>query len=291
MTLQDFLQQGWADHDTKTADVAERLEQNLDLVTDGDGAAGFMNLAIHAVGDHLGDRARSARICEDAFARAGDDPGTGTLLFLAVARRLAGDDEGASAAQALAGDDPALPVRIGMLVAQGLMHAGDWDAAAALYGKQIEAAGALEEGHSGERACAIVSNNIATEVLNLSEWTETQGRLMEDAAQNARTYWLRIGNWVNDERADYLLSGVYTKLGRPAEGKQHADRALATIAAGDGEEKVDEAFLHLARAAACRDLGESEEQMTSIAHAESIAEGFEPDWLKQWYQEELAKAR
>ena len=129
--------------------------------------------------------------------------------------------------------------------------------------------------------------------MRLEERTEAQSALMEQAAQNARTYWLRVGNWVNDERADYLLSGVYHTLGRPEEGKTYAERALATIAANDEDdkEKVDEAFLHLARAAACRDLGEGDEHAASLAHAEKLAAAFEGDWLIDWFQEELAKAR
>lgn len=293
MTFQEFIQQGWADHDSKTAEVADRLEQNLELVTDSDTAVGFMNLAIHAVGDHLGDRTRAVSLCEAAFERAGNEPGPAAPLFLAVARRLAGDEEGANAAQAMLGDDAAVPVRVGLLVAQGLMHAGDWDAAAALYTAQINTSATLSEGHSGERASAIVSNNLAGELLRMKERTAAQDELMELAAQNARTYWLRVGNWVNDERADYTLASVYQLLGRPQDAKTHADRALATIAANDeeGKEKVDQAFLHLARGAACRDLGEAEEHAASIALAEKLAEAFEADWLVGWYQEELAKAR
>ena len=291
MTLDELIQQGWSDHDPHAADVADRLEANVELVTDAAGAASFMNLASHTIGDHLGDRARALRVCEAAYGRLEGEAAEAPLLYLAVARRLADDDAGADAARAELGDDPANDVRIGMLVAQGRMHAGNWDAATALYTAQLEAADALPEGHAAERAVAVTSNNIASELLGLDHRSEAQDALMEQAAKAARTYWVRIGTWVNDERADYLLAGVHTALGRPTEARMYAERGIQTILDGDGEEKVDEAFLHLARAAACRDLGALDDQAASIAHAEALAKDFEGEWLTSWFEGELAKAR
>jgi hypothetical protein len=289
-TLDELIQGGWADHAEKTAEVADRLEEGLALVTDGKGAAGFMNLVNHAVGDHLGERERATRICEAVVAQLGADAGADAHVYLAVARHLAGDAEGAAEAERKAGIDPAGKVRVDMLVAQGRMHAGDWDAAAALYADTLARSGALPEGHAGERSTAVVSNNIASEALQLETRTDAQAALMKQAADAARTYWGRIGTWVNDMRSDYLLSLVHTALGQPAKGREHAERGLATIAA-NGEEKVDEAFLHLARARACRDAGDAGEQAASIEKAEALAAGFEEGWLTDWYGKELAKAR
>lgn len=290
MTLDELIRQGWADHAHKPADVAERLEAHVDLVQDDNGAAGFLNLAGHVIGDHLGERERATRLCEAAIRRLPSPPGTGPCMFLAVARALSGDEAGAQAARAQAGDDPTLDMRIGLLVAQGLMHGGDWEAAAALYAEQMAAAEQFPEGHAGERACAIVSNNIASEALGLPRRTAAQARLMEQAAMAARTYWLRVGTWVNDERADYLLTGVHHALGNHAQARSYAERGLATIAA-NGEEKVDEAFLHLARARACRDLGDRDAHAASLERARSLAGEFQGDGLVSWFQDEWAKAQ
>ena len=215
MKLDDLIQQGWADHDPKSAEVADRLEANVALVIDGPGAAAFMNLAGHTIGDHLGDRARARSVCEQVVGRLGEEAGAPAMLFLTVARRLAGDESAAAESQARLGDDVTGDVRVGMLVSQGKMHGGDWDGAAALYGECLAAADALPEGHAGERAVATTSNNIASELLNGGERTDAQDALMEQAAHAAHKYWLRIGNWVNDERGDYLLSLVHTVLVRP----------------------------------------------------------------------------
>jgi len=291
MTLDDLIRDGWGEHDTKTAELADRLEANVGLVSDEGGAARFMQLVNHAIGDHLGERERATRLCEDVVRRLGGEAGEGSLLYLSVARRLSGDDEGAAAAHRAAGDDPALGVRIGLLVAQGLMHAGDWDQAGPLYAAQLATADGLGEGHAAERACAIVSNNLASELMEMDARSAEQDEWMEQAAHNARRYWTRIGNWVNDERADYLLAGVHHALGRHADARRYAERALATIAANGGGERVDQAFLLLARGAAARDLGDAETHAESLAQAQALAAEFDGDGLVRWFEGELAKAR
>jgi len=291
MELKELIQQGWADHDPKSAEVAERLEANVELVNDDAGAAGFMNLASHTIGDHLGDRDRARALCEAVVEHLGEEAGGNSMLFLTVARRLAGDEAAATTSHARMGEDPANEVRVGMLVAQGHMHAGDWDAAGTLYGKSLKAADGLPEGHAGERVSAVTSNNIASEVLNLPARSEAQAALMERAAHAARTYWLRIGNWVNDERGDYLLSQVHTALEEPTEGRMFAERGLQTILDNGGGERVDQAFLHLARAQACRDAGALDDQRASLAEAEALAKDFEGEGLVSWFDGELAKAR
>ncbi|MDJ0974898.1 MAG: hypothetical protein QNJ98_10600 [Planctomycetota bacterium] len=288
MSLNELIQQGWGAHADKTAEVADKLEAGIDLVEDAQGAAGFMNLVNHTIGDHLGDRARALRINEAAAARVGETDATPHWLQLAVSRHLADDANGAKEVEAKLGDDASVAIRVGMLVAQGRMHAGDWDAAATLYGQNLAAAEALPEGNGAERAVAVVSNNMASEVLAMDTFNEAQGALMAKAADAARTFWLRVGNWVNDERSDYLLSGVNHKLGKHEDARVHAERALQTIA-DNGEEKVDEAFLHLARAAACRGLGDEEAYAASIDTAKTLAAGFDNAGLTSWFEEELAK--
>ncbi len=289
MTLDELIQRGWADHDSQTPEVADRLEQNVGLVADGNGAAQLMNLAIHTVGDHGKDRSRARRICEAALERAGDDPGEAPFLYLAVARHLDDDDEGAMEARLRLGDDPAVPVRVDMLVAQGRMHAGEWDRAASLYEDALSRAEALPSGHRGERATAVVSNNLASELLEKNARTAGQDDLMERAAQAAKTFWTRVGTWENTERGDYLLALVHHALGRHDEARAFAESGLATIAA-NGEEKVDEAFLHLARARACRDAGDAAEQAASLAKAGALAAAFEADGLRSWFAKERAKS-
>ena len=291
MDIDALVNAGWAEHPQDPDGVAARLEEGVALVEDGAGAAKYMNLVNHVLGDHLGRRADAARLCEAAMHRAGAEPGPGAHVHLAVARTMADDAEGAEAAIRALGDDEGQRVRVGLLVAQCHAHARAWEDAARIYEEQLAIGETLPEGHGAERSFAIVSNNIASEVLNEGPRTAQTDALMERAAHAAGLYWRRIGTWVNDERADYLLALVHNRLERPAEALAFADRALATIAEADGEEPVDEAFVHLARAAACRALDRADDQEASIAHAQRLAEAFEGDGLQAWFQEELAKAR
>ncbi|MDF1702468.1 MAG: hypothetical protein P1V36_15060, partial [Planctomycetota bacterium] len=225
MTLDELIQQGWADHADKTAEVADRLEQGVGLVEEGPGAARYMNLVNHAVGDHLGERARATALCEAAIAQLGDDADGDAYLHLAVARRLSGDDKGPMAAQdASGGKEPSFGVRVGMLVAQGHMHAGAWGEADPLYRAMLATADLLEAGNAAERTVAVVSNNLASELLGVRERDARQDALMHDAAKAAFTYWSRVGTWVNQARGEYLLSLVQCSLGDPKSARDSAER-------------------------------------------------------------------
>lgn len=289
MSIQELVKQGWADHADKTAEVADRLEAGLELVEDAQGAIGFMGLVNHAIGDHLGDRERALRINEAAYAKVQSDENRDPLVYLAAARHLAGQSAEAAEAESALGGDPGIRVRINMLVAQGRMHGGDWEVADMLYRATLEESRALDDGHAGERATAIVSNGIAGEAMGLKTRSPVQNELMEAAALGAREFWTKVGTWVNAERAEHTLACVRNLIGKHAEALAHADQGLALIKE-NGEEAVDEAFLNLARATALRGLERTEEHGAAIARAKEIAAGFDADWIKSWFAEELAKA-
>lgn len=288
--LETFIRGGWTDHADKTAEVADRLEAGLGLVEDAGGGASFMSLVTHVVGDHLGDRARARRLCETVAESLGGSADTNVQVYLSAARRLDGDDKGAAQAQRRAGQDPALGVRIGMIVAQGLAHAAKWDEADTVYGSMLSASDTMEAGHSAERSVAVVSNNIASELLGVADRSGAASALMRAAARAAYTYWSRIGTWVNKERGEYLLSLVHREIGDSDSARKWAERGLETIREADGDELVDQAFLHVAHAAACRDAGDLEAQAESLAAASALAVNFEGAGLLAWFQKEHAKA-
>lgn len=290
MKLEDFLKDGWARHDSETTEVAKSLEDGVSLVepTGPDGAAAYMNLVNHAIGDHAKDRARAQRVCEAVYARLTDLGNKAPCLQLAVARRLAGAEALAEEVERELGDDEATRLRVQLFVAQGKAHEGEWDDFGEIYSKCLNVAKGLAAGHAAERAVAIVSNNVATILLELEERDERQDEWLERAALTARTNWIRIGDWMNDERADYLLARVYNSLGRSAKGLEYAQRGLNTIATR-GEERVDQAFLELAVAESYKSLDQGEEQGAAIERAKALAAGFEGDGLTSWFEGELAK--
>ena len=289
MELNALIQEGWAQHHQDAAGVAKRLTDRVGLVADSEGAAKFMNLVNHCIGGHLKDRERARALCEAAARRLSTDVEPAAALYLAVARRLVGDEDGAREMQARLGEDEPARIRVDMLVCEGHMNEGDWPRAQALYETTLATAEALAPGHEAERAVAVVSNNVASELLELPSRTPPQDAFMERAALAAHMFWSRIGTWINSERADYLLSMVYTALHAPDKGLHFAERGLQTIADADGEEPVDEAFLHLARARACRDSGNQREHKASLARAKELATGFD-EGLRSWFDGELAKS-
>ena len=289
MSLNELIQQGWAKHHSATGEVAALLEEGVNLVEDSKGAANFMNLVSHCIGGHLNNRARALSLCEAAFARIEGEPEPPAALYLAVARRLGGDEAGAQQMQQKLGDDDAALVRVNMLVAEGHMNGNDWTNTVALYEETLTTAEGLAEGNSAERVCAVVSNNIASALLEVDERTEAQNAVMERAAHAGKLFWGRVGNWVNSERADYLLALVYNELGQSDKGRAFAEAGLKTIEEAEGEENVDEAFLHLARARACRDGGDSEAHTASIERAKALAADFD-EGLTSWFEGELAKS-
>jgi hypothetical protein len=290
MELDAVLQQGWARHAEDPAAVADSLEAALGAVDAPEPAARYLALVCHAVGDHLGDRTRAARLCDAVAARLGADADAGVHVRVAAARRLAGNETGAREAEAAAGDDPAVGIRVGLLVAQGHAHARAWPACAAAFDAAVDAADALPPGHAGERAVAIVGHDVASELLGLQKRDEAMQALMRRAAQASWTAWCRVGTWVNDERGAYLQSLVHRALGDAQGARSWADRGLATLARADGEEPVDEAFLHLARAAACRDAGDAAGHAADLAAADALAEGFPDEGLKAWFREERERS-
>lgn len=292
MELAELIKSGWEEHEHETEKVARDLEAGIELVLPDDpsGAAAFMNLVGHTIGDHGGDRPRALRLCESVVERLADLGNREPILHLAVARHLAGEEEAARAAERELGADAVSQVRVRLLVAQGLVHGEAWGKAIELYTECIAVADSLPTGHGAERAAALVSNNISSALLHIEERDDDQSQLMERAAHTAHTYWLRVGDWTNSERADYLLAMVYNSLERGAEAREFARRGLQTIAT-NGEAKVDQAFLELALAKACKLRGDFDEQSLSILRATALADEFGDEGLSNWFNDELKKAR
>ena len=83
---------------------------------------------------------------------------------------------------------------------------------------------------------------------------------------------------------------MHRELGEADTARRWAERGLDTILASDSDELVDHAFMHVARAAACRDAGDREAQAESLAAASALAVNFEGDGLLAWFRKEHQKA-
>ena len=211
---------------------------------------------------------------------------------LYVASTLTGDVVGAATAEitfcrGIGADFRAAIVEMKFMLVAALVGSGRAAEATAIYGGALDLARTLGEA-APHRAIAIASNNLASELLEASSRTDAEAELMQRAAAAAHEFWLKCGDWLNDARGDYLEAMVANVLGEPARGLEHADRALALIAANGGA-AVDETFLHLTRAHALRLAGDDGGAAAELELSDNDAFGWDDDGLMAWYAEERAR--
>ncbi|WP_152681934.1 hypothetical protein [Chromobacterium subtsugae] len=135
-----------------------------------------------------------------------------------------------------------------------------------------------------DAALAAALNNIVSALLDhpqLDEADEAVAQAMRQGADRAHDLWLRAGTWLNRERARYLQALVENRLGDAEAALRAADAGLALIAA-NGPEDVDQAFLLLERARACRRLDRRGEAEAAWEQARRLAEAFDPA-LREWF--------
>jgi hypothetical protein len=294
--LATLLQEGWRDHDKETEAVAARLEGAVPRAEKPEHAAGILHLGNHAIGQHLGDWPRAARLGERMLAHWGARPATaGMLASVAVARHLVGDVAGALATEARAAalapaEAASALLRTRLLVAEGMLATGRGAEAGVVLDAALELAAALPKDAPIQRMVAVSTNSVASELMERPSRTPDEDARMLRAAHASRRAWLAVGDWTNDERADYLLALVSLAAGSPADAVLHAERALTTIQRG-GEEPVDAAFVNLALARAYRGLGLASEHAAALAEADRLAAGFADPGIRSWYDGEAAKAR
>ncbi len=291
MNFAETIQSGWQRHEKETEAVAEEVTALVDKIEDTNQLVAFCALASHVIGQHLKDWSRAAGLLQQAIDSRPSEESTNARSFHAVCLAMSGDATGFLAADTAAmsvSDNPlAMGVRTRIMIAGELAEAKQYGDAHELYAATLVMADTLAEGHLAERAIAVTSNNLASALLEIDDRTDTQVALMRACADNARKYWLRVGDWTNDERADYLLALVHNSLGEHDVAKEFIARALKTIK-DNGKEEVDEAFLHLALAKAEKAQGNQEAFDAAIAHADELMTGLPPG-LQEWYQEDRAK--
>jgi hypothetical protein len=289
-----LIEGGWNYHDTES----ERLAAELEAAAAEGGVSAeervaFLRLANHAIGEHLADWPRARRLAEQTLADAAPDADTAKAwAHLAIARLLAGDAVAAAEAElvflAAQGEDSRGGlVELRFMLVAALVSGKRTDEAARLYAAALGLAEALGEA-APHRAIAVASNNLASELVEQAARTETEDALMLRAAEAAHAAWACCGTWVNEERALYLKALVANALGEPTEALQHADAALALIAA-NGEQPVDAAFLTLARARAHHLAGDPTAAAEDLARADAAAADWGDEELREWFATERAK--
>jgi hypothetical protein len=291
--LDALLYDDFGDHAENAADYAAQLEDAAARDVEPKHLVQFAKVATHTIGEHLGDWPRAAGVAGRLLA--GRSPTAETArawAHLAVARSLAGDPSGAAEAEAGAwrgagADFRPLAVETKFLLVAALVGSGRAEAALAVYSEALDLAQALGDA-APARAIAVASNNLASELLEQAARTPEETALMRIAADAAHAFWLRCGDWRNDERASYLEALVANAVGEPASALSHADDGLRTIAA-NGDAPIDQTFLQLAKAHALALLGEAGASAAELATADAAAGRWDDEGLVGWYAAERTR--
>jgi hypothetical protein len=120
-----------------------------------------------------------------------------------------------------------------------------------------------------DRTIAVAGNNLAWELYEMPSRTDVEDGLMQLCAETSLGFWLKCGDWVNEERALSLNAVAANATGDPRSGLANADAGLATIAA-NGVRPLDAALLQLARAVAPAATGD-DRKVHAISEAHAIA--------------------
>ncbi len=231
-----FLNAGWNDHAAEPEAVFARCRDAAALVEEPGQLAALGILAAHVSGEHLGRWDEGAAFL-DALCRHGsyrsDEPGGRQLhlskasLHLASGQRDAAERE--LAAAAAAEHHPASP-RVRMLAATSAALAGRarTTEAMALFEEALAlAAYDPPADDPAARALAVTGNNLAVELEQAPDRDGAGTQLMKTAAVTARTYWERVGTWVNVKIAEVRLAHTHLAAGEADAALAHAHAALA----------------------------------------------------------------
>ncbi|MBB5193369.1 hypothetical protein HNQ50_004123 [Silvimonas terrae] len=294
MSLADVIEQGWKDHARQPQQVAEVLRKVAHQADNAQDAADLLRLATHLFGQHLHDWSAARQMAETVSARLpADADRTGVLMSVAVAQWMAGDAAAALTSQsrliALAPTQALVThIRFSAQLVQGLVADKRLAEAAHLYDALLQLAGSAGAESGSDRALAVASNNLASQLLDETVLEEAQTLLMLRAAEAALLFWQRAGTWLNQARAYFLLALVHNKNAQGGTAREHAQSGLALIAQHEPA-PVDEAFLRLALAHALHLEGETAASRSALAQADALAADFIDAGRQAWYAEARAR--
>lgn len=244
-------------------------------------------LATHVVGNLLKRWPEAQILCSQAIAVAGP-PRTDMLRNLAVAATLAGDPLEAWQAER------ELSALLGVSIAEGaalirllVIEQCVGQDRLANWLPVIDGALAQAEPIEGPpdlvRFLAIAANNIASAMLDvIPQPLGDAARVVERVARLSHRAWLAVGNWLNHERAHYLMALVLNATGQAAAAADAARQGLAIIAAHEAA-PIDQCFLELALARALKTMGDAAGSAAARADAARLATQFdEPYWQAEY---------
>lgn len=255
--------------------AAELLEASVALVRVAAEANQFTELVNEIVGGRLSQWHRAAELNRRALERVPAHEARVALENLSAACLMAGCLAVGLAAEldAMASPGPdgvASVIAVRLRVVVLLLQEGERAGGVGLFASVLRMADSLESKTCCDRRIAALTGRIVSLLLDVAERSAFEDEVLENGAGTSRAFWFKAGDWVEQERSDYLLAHTYNTLGRHELAHSAAARALSTIAT-HGPQDVDRARLLNEVALACQHLGRTDEAAQARTVAEELA--------------------
>jgi hypothetical protein len=118
--------------------------------------------------------------------------------------------------------------------------------------------------------------------------TAEDDQAMVNAAYASLYHWSKVGTEVNRQRGEWMLSRVYTVLGRAEPAMHHARRCLDLTEAHMDEMAVfDKGYAFEAMARSLALAGETGEAEEFLGKAKAIAETIDDEEDRRWFEGDL----
>ena len=292
--MQELIGGGWVRHDKESEQLARELEAAAQTGVDSGFLAPFLHLSTHTIGEHLGDWVRALelgkRVLDGRIPSVDTAKAWGRLQVAAVlaADSIEAADLELSYLNVFGSDCGPAMLDLRFMLIGALVNSKRLVDAARLYRGAVALIEQMPAADFLDRTVAAVSNNLGWELYERASRSPDTDILMRLCADTSLKFWLKCGNWINEERALYFRTLVSNAVGDPESALADADKALAVIAS-QGQRPLDAALLHLARASALAALGDGSGKSCAIADADAAASTLTAADLQAQFASERAK--
>ncbi|MBT3783398.1 hypothetical protein HOF92_00400 [bacterium] len=221
-SYQDFINECWSNHDKESNLVANNLISNLDLIETTEQIPGYVSLVTHTFGGHLGKWSEAIELLKNICELKAFKNNQAVYRGLATMSYCL-DDENEFNKYVELSTQEGRNVKIYAVAATELIGQGDFMKATMAFNKALaHAPENMEKDNPCASAIAISGNNLACELEEKPNRSDSEVELMLIAAKAARKYWEIAGGWTEVERAEYRLAMSYLQANDPFSALEHA---------------------------------------------------------------------
>lgn len=278
MAFDKYLNEAWSAHADNATAVADGFAQGYDLITEPAHITQFANLVVHVYGEHLA-KFQNGRIAIDQLKAH-------PLLTTEIAHDLARFEATLCVAESHEHqiDNFSVSEQIRILSAAMSTNAGlgKTDIAVELFGRISRLSADLPTGDPANRSIAVAANTVACTLEEKSEHSDTEKKLMLDAAHCSRKFWAIAGTWLQIQRAEYRLAKSYLKNSDILNSIKHANLCL-TLCQENSAAPLDMFYAYEAIASVEKKMKQS---LRSLPQMEKYFELLSPE-DKNWCEKSL----